>query len=633
VGTGDGTGGDDGSIEPECSSDADCPSGKPYCSPQQLCVFCLEDADCGDGVLCFDANCIQCKPGQKECTGNKIVMCKADSSGFEVIQVCAEGETCANATCLTCYPGTKICEDGVAYVCRNDGSGYEVLQDCGVAGLQCAFGVCLSPCGGNIKANTNAGCGFYAVDLDNALEVNATGTWDAQNAQFAVIASNTSENSTAKVTVTLPDGTIQSKDVAPLSLETFLLPPTFGQDGTNRSKSAFKIDSNLPITLYQFNPLSNSGVFSNDASVLLPVATLTGEYYVMSHKQLEDTYHSYFTVVGVSEFSTDVTISVTAPTKGGGGIPALMAGDTHTFTIDIGEVVNIESNADGADLTGTHILATGPVMVFGGHEAAVTGQACCADHLEQQMVPLSAWGTQYVVTRSQPRWHEKDYFRILAAKDGTQVTINPAVVSPPVFTLNAGQFKEFQADSHFTVVANQPVMVAQYLASSQEIVGSGPLGGICFSNLDCPLGYICDIIKCVPPPCTNDSQCPQGHICASLPLAGLVCQPIGDPAMILAVPIEQWRTNYVFLTPDSYAQDYINVVTEVGATVKLDGNLISAQQFEQVPGSQYQVFRTLVADGVHRISADKPAAITVYGFDKDVSYGYPGGLGVEKLGK
>ena len=103
--------------------------------------------------------------------------------------------------------------------------------------------------------------------------------------------------------------------------------------------------------------------------------------------------------------------------------------------------------------------------------------------------------------------------------------------------------------------------------------------------------------------------------------------------MILAVPIEQWRTNYVFLTPDSYVQDYINVVTELGANVKLDGVTISPQQFANVPGNNYIVHRTLVSDGVHRLSSDKPAAITVYGFDKDVSYGYPGGLGVDKLGK
>ncbi|HIA02609.1 MAG TPA: hypothetical protein EYN06_05880 [Myxococcales bacterium] len=632
VSTGD-TGSTDGSTEPQCDSDADCPSGKPFCSATKMCVFCLENADCDGETLCFEGECIACKPGKEQCSGDKVVVCKADASGFELVQQCPEGNTCANATCLVCYPGTKMCEEGVAYICKNDGSGYEQLQDCGAAGLECAFGACLSPCGNDIKANTNAGCGFYAVDLDNALEVNENGTWDAQNAQFAVIASNTSDKSTAKVTVKLPDGTHQTKDVAPLSLETFLLPASFGQDGTNRSHSAFKIDSNLPITLYQFNPLSNAGVFSNDASVLLPVATLSGEYYVMSHKQLESKYRSYFTVVGVSEFSTDVTINVTATTMGGAGLPALNAGDSHTFAIEPGEVVNIESNAPGADLTGTHIKATGPIMVFGGHEAAVTGQACCADHLEQQMVPVSAWGTQYVVTRSQPRWKEKDYFRILASNNGTQITINPAVVSPPVITLNAGEFKEFQADSHFTVTANQPVMVVQFLASSQEIIPGGALGGLCFADADCPQGYTCLGI-CAPPSCNSTAQCPPGHVCAGDPGGGpKACQPIGDPAMILAVPIEQWRTNYVFLTPDSYVQDYINVVTELGANVKLDGVAISPQQFVNVPGNNYMVHRTLVSDGVHRLSSDKPAAITVYGFDKDVSYGYPGGLGVDKLGK
>jgi hypothetical protein len=251
------------------------------------------------------------------------------------------------------------------------------------------------------------------------------------------------------------------------------------------------------------------------------------------------------------------------------------------------------------------------------------------------MVPLSAWGTQYVVSRSKQRWSEKDYIRVLASQPGTQVTVNPAVTSPPVFTLGAGQFKEFTVDSDFTIVANQPVMVVQFLASSHEIVPNSG-AGVCFSDADCVSPYTCHPLafQCAPPTCNSDADCPQGHTCGSDPNSSTkYCQPIGDPAMILAVPIEQWRNNYVFLTPDSYAQDYVNIVSESGAIVTFDDKVLTPADFVAVPGANYQVHRTLVADGVHRVSADKPVAITVYGYDDDVSYGYPGGLGVDKLSK
>ena len=65
---------------------------------------------------------------------------------------------------------------------------------------------------------------------------------------------------------------------------------------------------------------------------------------------MESKYCSYFIVVGVSEFSTDVTINVIATTMGGAGLSALNAGDSHTFAIEFGEVVNIESNVLGVSL-------------------------------------------------------------------------------------------------------------------------------------------------------------------------------------------------------------------------------------------------------------------------------------------
>ena len=48
--------------------------------------------------------------------------------------------------------------------------------------------------------------------------------------------------------------------------------------------------------------------------------------------------------------------------------------------------------------------------------------------------------------------------------------------------------------------------------------------------------------------------------------------------------------------------------------------------FQPIQGTDYRVARLTVSDGVHRIDASEPVGVIVYGYDDDVSYGYPAGL-------
>ena len=67
--------------------------------------------------------------------------------------------------------------------------------------------------------------------------------------------------------------------VGPLALHTTVLPHRYVDGSTVYQGGAYRITSDLPVVVYQFNPLSNEGVFSNDASVLLPGPNLGQEYY------------------------------------------------------------------------------------------------------------------------------------------------------------------------------------------------------------------------------------------------------------------------------------------------------------------------------------------------------------------
>ena len=126
--------------------------------------------------------------------------------------------------------------------------------------------------------------------------------------------------------------------------------------------------------------------------------------------------------------------------------------------------------------------------------------------------------------------------------------------------------------------------------------------------------------------------------------------PGGDPSFVLVPPVEQWRTEYVLLTPDKYAFDFLVVAAPSGATVYVDGLPIDGKVCETGPAGTgtpppFTIYRCQLSfpfidpalpapdnvqpgrqnDGVHRVVSDYPIGVLVYGFDYRVSYAYSGG--------
>ncbi|MGB1220433.1 MAG: hypothetical protein ACPG43_02780, partial [Alcanivoracaceae bacterium] len=63
----------------------------------------------------------------------------------------------------------------------------------------------------------------------------------------------------------------------------------------------------------------------------------------------------------------------------------------------------------------------------------------------------------------------------------------------------------------------------------------------------------------------------------------------------------------------------------------LDGGPLPAVSFAAVPGTEYVSAAVPVSLGVHNITADEPFGLYVYGFSDADSYGYPGGMGLERI--
>jgi hypothetical protein len=547
----------------------DCESGDRLCSADGRAVLiCL-----GDG----ETTAVDCR-ADEVCVAAECVLAEDADAGVPDVEDDAEQDTgCVGDACETvCTAGTSTCDGDNVVTCNGDGTGTTITDRCATG--TCAGGECQSGCG---DGKTYVGCEFWGADLDH---------WEpGDRQQYAISVSNPSATGVA---VTVRDGAgieVAGASVAAGGLQTFPLPR---QDVSHSSLSSnsYQVSATGPVTAHQFNPLNQSGVASNDASLLLPTPALGREYYVLgwptvSSGRVADG-RAYTTIIATQD-ATTVTVVASADVDANEGVEALAAGMTRAWELDRGEVLSLGTNrTHGRDLTGTRIISTAPVAVFFGHECAdIPLGTCCCDHIEQQMVPVEAWGRSVLAAKFESRGSESDLWRIIAAEDGTAVTLTPAPTEsgPASFTLNAGQFQEVRSAAAFAVEASAPIMVGQFMTGSSA-PGVGRRG-----------------------------------------CSGFLSGNSGDPAYTLNVPTEQWLSSYVVLTPEGFDANHLTIVTQGAANVTLDGAPISSSAIA-VGTTGYSLYRPAVNAGVHRVTSDQPVGLYAYGFDCAVSYAYPGGL-------
>lgn len=581
-----------------------------------------------------------CEPGVIYCDGDTVYTC---SNGTRMdVQACTDGFVCAAGVgCVRCRPGFYTCEGQDLSVCRPDGSGYDVERTCRgdeVCSSAGRVGTCNAACADAIANRSNIGCEYWAVDLDNAESSGGFGgiTEDAYSEQFAVAIANPSMTA-AQVRIFVNDAPLGAPPaerqvfqgvVAPRGLLEIPLPqrevdgPPTATDpdmrGSWLSSHAYRITSNFPVVAYQFNPIIQS--FSNDASLLIPSSGLDIHYRVIGWPTANPIEpfgdidgipdHSYVTIVGVHP-STHVRVTLGGPIVGdnfGAGIDAAAAGEVVEFDVGPYDVINLESSGAPGDMTGTVVESTQPVVVFSGGErgiapyetdgvpvppSGVPDNVCCTEHLEEQVFPTTAWGRDFVITRSPVRgasWAEPDIYRIMADRERTTITTNLPGANAS-FTLEPGQWREFYSQESFILRADQPVSIQQIQVS-------------------------------------------QGWVADWRPDHG------GDPSMLLFPPYQQYRESYVFLTPSTFSADYVVVSAPQGTEVLLDGRNINGDEFDplctyelagELDGANYQAITCPVEDGAHVIDASLPVGIMVYGYYGVGSYGYVGGSDLERI--
>ncbi len=522
-------------------------------------------------------------------------------------------------------------------------------------------------------------------------------------------------------------------------------------DGGRIQYAGFRLSSSLPVFVYQFNP-SIISVASSDASLLLPESTLGTLYLAMSvphsYKRIDSaTYHhpSGFTLVA-TEDDTTVTVTANGPTgtlsipshdslAGGEShdLSALAEGEPRSFTLNAHEVLSLETASDhycesikpqdpvhgrncvkwddftknvhcyiygrmfcqpGPDLSGSLVQSDKPVAVFGtAKNAMVPYYMFGSEHLEEQLFPVSTWGSDYVLGRQAPRYRYytctrgnlaqnhtstcpygsgMSFYRVLAAQDDTQITLKTPlenltieeapkeynyhnqvdwITSPQDThwngeiggesctiegescvvskTLHAGEMWEFGDVFNHLLSATKGVMVTR-LTPSEEYVGI---------------------------PSYDSSQA----------YAELLWYKGGDPAMNLVVPSGQYRNDYQLYVVGSLRYGYLGLTAPAGARILLDegtpeevtldttdgtwedagysetyGRSFVTRFYEihnmsprdfprEIPGSSVSTLKE--GGGYHTLRGLDEAlfGVEVYGFDHYISYAYPGGLDLKPI--
>ncbi|MBL9102577.1 MAG: IgGFc-binding protein [Myxococcales bacterium] len=517
----------------------------------------------------------QCEQGDIVCDGTTAQVCDGNG-GFESQTPCADA--CAPGLgCVACVPGSGKCDGDTVQTCSDDGTGYVDGPACDpLLGLECDpdVGACAGPCA-DIDSLSYIGCEYYPVvtaQLDNFIADNP----------FAVAVANTA-GTTASVTVTRDGAVVATVDVPADSVELIELPwvdeLVLGQGPSVIAPGgAYRLRSTRPVTVYQYNPL-DAGI-TNDASLLLPVNTWTGNYVVASWQYWDLGDAGIYSVTASQD---DTTVTVTppgggTPTQAGDGIDAMGHGEV---VLDAGDVLQVFV-APGGDSTGALVTADRPVQVLGGHECTEVpiGPNAC-DHLEESMFPVEALAREYFVVppaQAPPNdaLAKAVVVRVIASEPDTTLMFEPDQAVNKVLA-DAGDFVEIPTTTtRFVVRADKKILVAEYMVGQQAGYGAS------------------------------------------------------DPDMLLVVPSEQFRSDYLFYAETGWLANYVDIVAPAGASVQVDG--APASGFVAIGDTGYghtHVKLSNAGNGVHTVTSDQRVGISVYGVQNFGSYWYPGGLDLE----
>ncbi|MBU6339861.1 MAG: gliding motility-associated C-terminal domain-containing protein [Bacteroidetes bacterium] len=312
----------------------------------------------------------------------------------------------------------------------------------------------------------------------------------------------------------------------------------------------------------------------SEATLILPVSALGHRYYTMSYAGYDQgaVYPSEFLLLGLED-STLIQLTVSDWTKGNKA-----PGSTTQILLQPGQTYLVQARSGSGDLSGSLIEGNKKFNVLSGCTWTGVPVGCSfRDNLLEQMWPIPTWGKQFISAPFAEMPY--DLFRILASEDQTFVTVTEKS-STTNYTLNKGEYIEYQASAPTKIVASHPIMVAQYL-----------IGSMCS-------GYW-----------------------------------VGDPSMILLNSISQIRDTVTLYNSrfEAVVENYINLIAKTVDLpyITFDGQPLLSKSPKVWPVDADTSFSTVtlsVQEGPHTIISEGCGVIaSAYGYGNVESYAYGGG--------
>ena len=377
--------------------------------------------------------------------------------------------------------------------------------------------------------------------------------------------------------------------------------------------------------------------------------------------------------------ASDTTTNVTVE------YPALEPTFTTTVPVVPGQITLVDLGTDPAfrwtpgakDSNVVRVTAVDPITVYAVNRQDASTDAAVA-------LPVDALGREYIV-QGYFQYYEYSVFAVVAAHDGTIVTITPTVDLQGGFsgdvpfqvTLNRGQgfLGQSLGDSLTTegdvsgtiIESSLPVQVSNghvcgavrdaggscdHLFEIAQPVPSWEMNAIAAPPAYSPEGAWYRVLASEDNTSISLNGDPVGTLNRAefLELAALegaqvfeADRPIlvtqfhrtivdtGDPSMLTLQPPSQYLNQYTFSTVggNQFGDDYLAIIAsddDISAgTMLLNGTAVPASEFTSIPTTGYSYAILGLAEGSHTTSSTQPHQIVVQGVDPFDTYMYHGG--------
>ncbi len=219
-------------------------------------------------------------------------------------------------------------------------------------------------------------------------------------------------------------GLLDCPKPAAMATDTGVQDPTSKHAGTGRGK-AFHIETNYPSVAYQIAPYGGGKTSFSAATLLLPTSAWDTNYLAVNAYKASAIEGGGWPSLNILAYkdNTKVTIQPKVDIVGGTDVAAAPKGMSADYTLNAGEFLQI---TQAEELTGSPILATEPIAVFGGADCmTVPVETGYCDSAQQQLAPVKAIGNEYAAVRYRDRVPGKPEtvpWRLVGMTEGTALT-------------------------------------------------------------------------------------------------------------------------------------------------------------------------------------------------------------------